>query len=326
MLRLTLVTGFLGSGKTTLLKRLTERDPAKRYVFVVNDFAKADVDGALMQQTDSPVLSVAGGSIFCICKVTDFIERLNEVWERFGQVDPPIDGVIVEASGMADPRVARKLIRDAELDQRFELQSVIGVVEPTSLMKLLKTLPNIKAQIEAADLILVNKADLHDESAMTAAETELRNINPDARLIRTSHCDVDIEPLDPAGTRQIEGGYADCRDPHYHDVSVTIDKPVDLPQFQAEVAAMGEAIFRIKGSVPTRSGWRFIEYAGGRWHEQPLNQSQSALPHPPPKGGGPDRSPAGQLAIIGHGSAAERIDSLAAMLTASTNRHISDMA
>lgn len=307
MLALTLVTGFLGSGKTTLLKRLAERDPSKRYVFVVNDFAKADVDGALMQQTDSPVLSVAGGSIFCICKVTDFIERLNEVWDRFGETDPPIDGVIVEASGMADPRVVRKLIRDAELDQRFELRSVIGVVEPTSLMKLLQTLPNIRAQIEAADLILINKADLHDEPAMTAAETELRNINPDAKLLRTTHCNVDMEPLDPFAARPVDGGYADCRDPHYHDVTVTLDKAIDLPAFQAAVEAMGDAVFRVKGVVPTEGGWRFIEYAGGRWADD-----RPAEP--------------GDLAIIGHGAAADQIDALAAKLTATTNRHISDMA
>ena len=300
MLPLTLVTGFLGSGKTTLLRRIASRDSSRRYVFVVNDFAKADVDGELMKQTDSPVLSVAGGSIFCICKVTDFIERLNEVWDRFGKIDPPIDGVIVEASGMADPRVVRKLIRDAELEDRFELRGVIGVVEPTSLMKLLQTLPNIKAQIEAADLILVNKADLHNESAMTAAETELRTINPNARLVRTSHCDVDIDPLDPFAARPLEGGYADCRDPHYHDVTVTVDQPIDLAAFQAEVAAMGDAVFRVKGSVLTPDGWRFIEYAGGRWTDN----------HPAQAGG---------LAIIGHGPCIDRINALAATLTASTN-------
>ena len=49
MIPLAMVTGFLGGGKTTLLQRLIERNQGRRFAYIVNEFADADVDGQLLE-------------------------------------------------------------------------------------------------------------------------------------------------------------------------------------------------------------------------------------------------------------------------------------
>jgi len=79
MIPLTLITGFLGSGKTTLLKTLNELNRESRLVFLVNDFSANGVDAALLAEEKDEIISVAGGSIFCKCLVTEFVNRLREI-------------------------------------------------------------------------------------------------------------------------------------------------------------------------------------------------------------------------------------------------------
>ncbi|MCX7010859.1 MAG: hypothetical protein NTY53_27070, partial [Kiritimatiellaeota bacterium] len=103
MIPLVLVTGFLGSGKTTFLKQLVSRYHDLKLVWLVNEFSARDVDAAVLGSETSDVLSIAGGSIFCRCLVTEFIASLRDLPARFGTPESPVEGVVVEASGMANP-------------------------------------------------------------------------------------------------------------------------------------------------------------------------------------------------------------------------------
>ena len=104
MTALSLVTGFLGSGKTTYLRRLVNQYRDRRLVFLVNEFSPVDIDGPLLGSVEDDVLSLPGGSIFCTCLVTEFISTLKSIPERFGR-EAPVEGVIIEASGIANPKV-----------------------------------------------------------------------------------------------------------------------------------------------------------------------------------------------------------------------------
>ena len=50
-------------------------------------------------------------------------------------------------------------------------------------------------QVEFANVILLNKADLCDPTELLELEAFLRSLNPDARLIRTSQCQVATEEI-----------------------------------------------------------------------------------------------------------------------------------
>jgi len=266
MIPLALITGFLGSGKTTFLRALAERERERRLVFLVNEFSALDVDGDLVAEVARDVVRVPGGSIFCRCVVADFITQMRAVPERFG----PIDGLVVEASGIADPGVVAKLLADTGLDRLYQLAAVVSLVDPGTLPKLLKTLPNMAAQIRAADLVLVNKQDVYTDAELAATEALVRELNPRAELRRTTRAAFagDLFALRPAG--QAEGDYAACRDPHYARFELGATGTVDAAELQRAVTGLGPLLYRLKGVVHTPDGDQRIEAVAGRYEAQPV--------------------------------------------------------
>jgi len=266
MIPLCLVTGFLGSGKTTLLRNLAESHAGRGLAFLVNDFGTIDVDGALVHEADERVVSVAGGSIFCKCLVTEFINVLRSLPDRF---DPA--GVVIEASGIADPRVVRKMLAETGLDQTYDLRSVVTVVDPGRFLKLIHTLPNIRSQVEAADLVLVNKEDIHPVETIKAAEREIESIRPGVRTLRCVQCHVGFDPFGETDRTRADGDYAPCNDPNYARFTIPGDR-LSADDLRAGITQLGDDIYRLKGFIGSGSDTHYIDYAGGEIRLRPANE------------------------------------------------------
>jgi G3E family GTPase len=256
MIPVALITGFLGSGKTTLLRHLVERYRERRIVYLVNEFSAVDIDGELVRADEDDVIPLPGGSIFCTCLVTEFIQALTSIPGRFDGVE----GVVIEASGVANPKIIEKMLRETRLDELYALASVVSVVDPGSFGTLLQTLPNIAAQVEASDTVLVNKTDLFDEETVARTEAAVLAIQPRAELHRTVQCAADID-LFPATRRErgLDGEYASCADPNYSRFILRRDTPVDLDWLLAEIASVRDDLYRAKGYVLTTEGMRFLD-------------------------------------------------------------------
>lgn len=265
MIPLALITGFLGSGKTTFLRALAERERDRRLVFLVNEFSALDVDGDLVAEVARDVMRVPGGSIFCRCVVADFIAQMRAVPERFGA----IDGLVVEASGIADPGVVGKMLADTGLDQLYQLAAVVSLVDPGTLPKLLNTLPNMASQIRAADLVLVNKQDLFGEEELAAAEELVRELNPRAELRRTAHAAFAGDLFALRAADRGEGDYAPCRDPRFARFELATTGTVDAEELRRAVTGLGALLYRLKGVVRTSEGDRRIEAVAGRFESRP---------------------------------------------------------
>ena len=83
------------------------------------------------------VFEVTGGSLFCECKVTDFIENLEAIHQFFETTDRALKGVVIETSGIADPEVMAKLLgktgmADKSASPASSLWSLPIVLPPTS--------------------------------------------------------------------------------------------------------------------------------------------------------------------------------------------------
>ncbi|MEA3401721.1 MAG: GTP-binding protein [Armatimonadota bacterium] len=251
MIPICLVTGFLGSGKSTLLRHIIERHPGERIVYLVNEFSPLDLDGALLEREDEDVVAIPGGSIFCQCLVTQFVGHLKSIPERFHSPEEPVRGVVVEASGIANPMVVEQMLAETGLDEVYDLASVVSIVDPGSLPKLVHTLPNIRAQVEAADIVLVNKTDLFEPEEVDAAEGIVREISAQARVIRTVRCRVDLDIFASAHVRTLSGEYASGPDPNFARFSVAFEEPVDIERLRQELEGLEREIYRAKGFVPT---------------------------------------------------------------------------
>jgi G3E family GTPase len=261
---LSLVTGFLGCGKTTLLQRLIERERGRRLAYVVNEFAEADVDGQLLDLGEDQVLCIPGGSIFCRCLSGEFIRLLEALPGRFEDLGGRLDGVVIEASGIADPKVIVKMLEEHRLDRVYQLRSVVSVIDPATFPKLIHTLPNVISQVEACDVALVNKADLHEETALRGVEREIERINPHAKIVRTTYCRSDVDILAPLKRPPLEGEYASCRDPNYQSVTVSLKHPLDPGRLMAELERIKDDVYRVKGFAPVSDGMLYVEVAAGR--------------------------------------------------------------
>jgi G3E family GTPase len=271
VLPICLVTGFLGTGKTTLLKNIVAHNRDRKIIYLINEFSAHDVDGAIVSAENPNVVSIPGGSIFCKCLVTEFIGQLSKIAAAHSESSPYLlgqdievgrdlrasryDGVVIEASGMANPKVIEQMLVETKLDSDFRLATIISVLDPNSFLKLRHTLPNILAQVEAADVVLINKTDCNPPEKIEETLEVVQGLNPAAERIQTVQCDVELDlfgqhpnAFGGAGApRGLQGEYAKCRDPNYE--TFVTEQPFDGAALEAFVLEHADDIYRVKGTL-----------------------------------------------------------------------------
>jgi G3E family GTPase len=243
MLPICLVTGFLGTGKTTFLRNIVAQNRDRKIVYLINEFSVHDVDGAIVSAENPNVVSIPGGSIFCKCLVTEFIGQLKKAAEKW----PDADGVMIEASGMANPKVMEQMLAETGLDQLYRLATVISVIDPNSFLKLRHTLPNIIAQIEASDVVLINKTDRNSPEKTEEAEAAVQAMNPAAERIKTVQCAAEVDLFAEHAPRGLQGEYAKCRDPNY--AAFVTEQPFNGDALETFVLRHANDIYRVKGTL-----------------------------------------------------------------------------
>lgn len=252
MIPIALVTGFLGSGKTSFLQHCTQQYGHRRLAYIVNEFAAVDVDGQTLELPPDQLVTIPGGSIFCRCLVTEFIRHLDQLAAARGPSQgPALEGVIIEASGIADPKVFRQMLAETGLDMTYRLASIVTIIDPDTFADLLETLPNITAQVEAASSAIINKCDQHARADLDRTETLLRRINPALTIHRTSFAAVDVELFDHAATDGPTGTYAPCTDPNFGRIQITPADDLDPIALTERLALIRPIVYRVKGFIRT---------------------------------------------------------------------------
>ena len=253
-----LVVGFLGSGKTTLLRHIIKTHSEKRLAFVVNEFSPVDVDGAVIERDHDKVVCLAGGSVFCKCLSGQFIQTLKDLPQALHL--PKCDGVVVEASGIADPGVAGQMLHESGLDSIYMLSHIAAVVDPGNIRDLLQRLPNTRAQLAAADSIIINKNDVYSTREIIMAERAVRDVNGSASVIRSSLCNVDIPFFEGRSRVLPTGNYALCADPNFCTVKATPPRGIDLDRLSRALNSWREDLYRAKGFLDANAGPVYLDW------------------------------------------------------------------
>lgn len=195
---LIVVSGFLGSGKTTLLRRALAGSGGERTAVVVNELGEIGLDQHQYRHVAERAVVLDNG---CLCCVTreDLVETLRELIDlEEAERAPRAERVVVETSGLADPGpIVSTVDRDPILGHRFEVAGVVVTCDAEHAASH-AALPEWQAQVAAADVVAVTKAD---RAAPEAARELARRRNPAARV-------VDAREVDPLAAGRPAGGPA----------------------------------------------------------------------------------------------------------------------
>jgi G3E family GTPase len=141
----TLLSGFLGAGKTTLLKHLLENKLGLRIGVIVNDVAEINIDKSLVSvkaagnggsAPQQDVIELQNGCACCTLG-EEFLESIGKMMARAAERGQVWDHIVVESSGVAEPREIRDNIRDATVDETLHgtrLDTLVTVVDASTFL------------------------------------------------------------------------------------------------------------------------------------------------------------------------------------------------
>lgn len=190
--RYIMIGGFLGAGKTTSLARLAQQLTAqgKRVGLITNDQGRELVDTAMLRSRGFATEEIPGGCFCC---------RFNSLVEAAGKLTAASrpDVFIAEPVGSCTDLVAtvtyplRRMYGD-----NFTVAPLSVLVDPVRAARVLglesggqfseKVLYIYRKQLEEADLIVINKCDLLDDTRRAALRGALAREFPKAEVLEIS--------------------------------------------------------------------------------------------------------------------------------------------
>jgi G3E family GTPase len=181
MTPVTLLTGFLGSGKTTLLSRLLARDDFGDTAIIVNEFGEVGLDHDLMRSADETIITLGNGCLCCRAS-SDVARALDDLRRRRDAGEISFRRVVIETSGLADPvPLVHALGGDLVAAMDYVLSRVITVVDAVAGAATLERYAEARRQVGMADLVLVSKTDLAEDT--TELISFISTLNPTATVI-----------------------------------------------------------------------------------------------------------------------------------------------
>jgi len=214
----------------------------------VNDVAQINIDAKLIRSQSAAGITRGSGqedpSVRSTSDLADTLELSNgcaccsiqdELFDSFRQMltlsdrrGKPFDAIVLENSGVAEPRNIRDLFQDARQSPdaarravagRVALANLVTVVDGSTFAKdfasrlPLATRPDLGdggglrpvvdllvEQVECADVVVVNKADLLPEGKAASLGQVVASLNPLARVVLAKWGAVDVPTV--LGTRE----------------------------------------------------------------------------------------------------------------------------
>ena len=204
----TILSGFLGAGKTTLLNHILTNQHGVKTAVLVNEFGEIGIDNDLVVTTDEDMVELSNGCI--CCSIND---ELMEAVERVIERPEPLDYIVVETTGLADPLPVAMTFLGSELRDQTRLDSIITLIDAENFDDVVLDTEVGRAQVIYGDILLLNKCDLVSEERLAAVEQKLRDVKNDARILRSVKGDVPLALLLSVGLFESDKVSAPADDP-----------------------------------------------------------------------------------------------------------------
>jgi G3E family GTPase len=215
----TVLSGYLGAGKTTLLNHILENRENLKVAVIVNDMSEVNIDASLVKQggftrTDEKLVEMQNGCICCTLR-EDLMVEVEKLSTK-----GKIDYIVIESTGISEPvpvaqtftyvdeNVGIDLSKFCRLDTMVTVvdaknfwqdyasgETLIDRMQATDEADQREVVDLLIDQIEFANVILLNKIDLMKPEEVAELNAVLQKINPDARIIETSHSQVPLKEV-----------------------------------------------------------------------------------------------------------------------------------
>lgn len=261
----TIITGFLGAGKTTLLNHILQTQISRCFGVLLNDFGAVNIDAELVVDAEGGIINLANGCICCSIRK----EFIAAVLGMLNRAKPP-EYILIETSGVANPAAVTRALDIPELYGKIQVDSIITVVDVEQVWGLTGEIAKlVKAQIVAANLILLNKMELVDKHRLSAVHNWLVELNPGAPVfdVTFGHAPIDVLrtlkdqarkqeslsvefAIEAQTVREIAETNQEVSQNHEHMFDIwtyTSPIPIRVAMFQAFIDQLPEYIYRVKG-------------------------------------------------------------------------------